>query len=221
MQHDKLQRDLSTPYPIASDSLRYLTRELYERKIKVEMKAGKSYVTIGEQTIEGKIVAQWTGEKRYPRKGEWFLSGSHVEAYYAPQGCTQVYPIARLAIVEAITTYKTTPLPTGEQRERWAFSQAELDAPHDCHRDDELVAFVPGEEIGIMVHRNGKAAGSYADGTRGVPADVAELAEGVEDLQHPVDDDYNNLTFTSSWRDVIVTDDGAFVRFAEPAAIIV
>jgi hypothetical protein len=37
-----------------------------------------------------------TGEYRDPRKGEWFLSGSTVEAYYAPADGMIQYAIARL-----------------------------------------------------------------------------------------------------------------------------
>ena len=40
-----------------------------------------------------------TGEKRPPRKGEWFLSGSFIEAYRAENDLTPSYDIARLAIV--------------------------------------------------------------------------------------------------------------------------
>lgn len=41
--------------------------------------------------------ARWTGEFRAPRKGEWFLSGAIVEAYFAPtDGIKSEYHIARL-----------------------------------------------------------------------------------------------------------------------------
>lgn len=40
-----------------------------------------------------------TGEHRAPRKGEWFLSGSYVEAYRAENDLTTDYHIARLALV--------------------------------------------------------------------------------------------------------------------------
>lgn len=40
----------------------------------------------------------WTGERRAPRKGEWFLSGAIIEAYAAHDDLTQVYPIARLVV---------------------------------------------------------------------------------------------------------------------------
>jgi hypothetical protein len=35
-----------------------------------------------------------TGESRPPKKGEWFLSGSTVEGYFAPNDLTSEYPIA-------------------------------------------------------------------------------------------------------------------------------
>jgi len=42
------------------------------------------------------IGAVWTGEKRPPRKGEWYLSGSKIEAYRAPNDLSTEYHIARL-----------------------------------------------------------------------------------------------------------------------------
>ena len=40
--------------------------------------------------------AESTGEKRPPKKGEWYLSGSIVEAYYAPNDLPTPFVIARL-----------------------------------------------------------------------------------------------------------------------------
>ena len=40
-----------------------------------------------------------TGEFRSPRKGEWFLSGSYIEAYRAEIDLTAAYNIAKLAYV--------------------------------------------------------------------------------------------------------------------------
>jgi hypothetical protein len=42
------------------------------------------------------VSAQWTGEKRPPRKGEWYLSGAIIEAYLAPNDLSTPYHIARL-----------------------------------------------------------------------------------------------------------------------------
>lgn len=47
--------------------------------------------------------AVWTGEKRPPRAGEWYLSGSIVEAYKAPNDLTTPFHIARLVKVEEKT----------------------------------------------------------------------------------------------------------------------
>ena len=46
------------------------------------------------------IRALYTGEKRCPRKGEWFLSGSSIEAYQAKNDLGTEYHIARLALVK-------------------------------------------------------------------------------------------------------------------------
>ena len=47
--------------------------------------------------------ARWTGEKRPPRKGEWYLSGAIVEAYKAANDLTTDYHIARLVRIEERT----------------------------------------------------------------------------------------------------------------------
>jgi hypothetical protein len=46
------------------------------------------------------IGAVWTGEKRCPKKGEWYLSGAEVGAYRAPNDLTTEYHIAKLVAVE-------------------------------------------------------------------------------------------------------------------------
>ena len=38
----------------------------------------------------------WTGEKRCPRKGEWYLSGAYIETYLAKNDLSTPYHIARL-----------------------------------------------------------------------------------------------------------------------------
>lgn len=50
-----------------------------------------------EDSVGVRAVA--TGEFRSPRKGEWFLSGSYVEAYRAENDLTVAYHIAKLAYV--------------------------------------------------------------------------------------------------------------------------
>lgn len=52
------------------------------------------------------IKAIFSGEKRCPKKGEWYLSGAEVMAYRAPNDLTSVYHIAKL--VKTKTTTKTT-----------------------------------------------------------------------------------------------------------------
>ena len=48
------------------------------------------------------VRAVWTGEKRPPRKGEWFLSGAIVEAYKTPADCEHAFHIARLVRCEQV-----------------------------------------------------------------------------------------------------------------------
>ena len=47
-----------------------------------------------------------TGEKRPPRKGEWYLSGAIVEAYRAPNDLSTPHHIARLVRTKTETTTK-------------------------------------------------------------------------------------------------------------------
>lgn len=45
-----------------------------------------------------------TGERRPPKKGEWYLSGAIVEAYRAPNDLSTPFQIARLVKTKTITT---------------------------------------------------------------------------------------------------------------------
>lgn len=51
-------------------------------------------------------MAVWTGEKRPPRKGEWYLSGAIVEAYRAPNDLTTPFHIARVVTVKIETAIR-------------------------------------------------------------------------------------------------------------------
>jgi hypothetical protein len=45
------------------------------------------------------VRAMATGEKRNPKKGEWYLSGAIIEAYRASNELSSKYYIARLVVV--------------------------------------------------------------------------------------------------------------------------
>lgn len=47
-----------------------------------------------------KAYALWKGETRPPMKGEWFLSGAIIEAYFAHSDMTDARPIGELCCVE-------------------------------------------------------------------------------------------------------------------------
>jgi len=49
------------------------------------------------------VRAIYTGEKRPPRKGEWYLSGAIPEAYRAPNDLTTPFHIATLVRVHTET----------------------------------------------------------------------------------------------------------------------
>lgn len=52
------------------------------------------------------IVAVLTGEKRAPRKGEWYLSGAIPEAWRAPNDLSTTYHICKLykAVTRTVVT---------------------------------------------------------------------------------------------------------------------
>lgn len=59
----------------------------------------------GGGRVEAGTVFEWTGEFRFPRAGEWFLSGAIVEAYYARTTITTEYHIAApIRTVQLIVT---------------------------------------------------------------------------------------------------------------------
>lgn len=49
------------------------------------------------------VRAEWTGEKRPPKKGEWYISGAIPQAYRAPNDLSFDYYIARLVRVRVKT----------------------------------------------------------------------------------------------------------------------
>lgn len=53
-----------------------------------------------------KIKAVWTGGKRKPKAGEWYLSGAIIEAYLAKHNLDTEYHIARLVLIEHQTITK-------------------------------------------------------------------------------------------------------------------
>lgn len=48
------------------------------------------------------VKAIWSGEKRKPKKDEWFLSGAIPHAYQAPNDLSTVYHIAKIVLTETI-----------------------------------------------------------------------------------------------------------------------
>ena len=49
--------------------------------------------------IKGQVMAKYSGEKRCPKKGEWYLSGAIIGAYKAPNDLSTPYHIAKLVRV--------------------------------------------------------------------------------------------------------------------------
>lgn len=57
------------------------------------------------------VHAVFTGQKRPPRAGEWYLSGAIVEAYRAPSNFTTSYHIARLVKTRTVVTTEIVETP--------------------------------------------------------------------------------------------------------------
>lgn len=65
---------------------------------------GLSDLSFQERSLrQHRVRAKWTGEKRYPKAGEWFLSGAVVEAYRAQKDLSTPYHIAALVLTETVT----------------------------------------------------------------------------------------------------------------------
>lgn len=95
--------------------------------------------------------------------------------------------------------------------ERWVFTDQELaQNAIGCTAHDEFAARVPDQELCVIVYRNGEVSNRWSDGTAGVPAEVAELANEVETYYHPEQDAY-----ADNWRDVEVVD-GKVRRIIHP-----
>jgi hypothetical protein len=60
------------------------------------------------------VRAEWTGEKRAPKAGEWYLSGAVITAYRAPNDLSIPYHIACLVRVQKHTVETVTHRLTGE-----------------------------------------------------------------------------------------------------------
>lgn len=62
---------------------------------------------ISERLLGGprSVRAVSTGERRCPKKGEWYLSGAEITAYKAPNDLTTKYHMARLVRVRLVPSY--------------------------------------------------------------------------------------------------------------------
>lgn len=97
--YTQLQRDLNALYPVA-DSVPYEQR----KELGLGNGHGIACTILGIQAKN--VHAKRTGEKRCPKKGEWYLSGAYVAAYRAREDLTSEYHIAVLVKTktETITT---------------------------------------------------------------------------------------------------------------------
>jgi hypothetical protein len=90
-QDSKLQRDML--YPIGD-------RLSHAEGTKLDLpKVSGCFIT-------SSVFAVYTGEKRCPKKGEWFLSGAIIKAYKAFNDMNTECPIAILVTVDRNVIYK-------------------------------------------------------------------------------------------------------------------
>jgi len=100
-KHTRLQRDLNTLYPV-------MDRVPYAQRKELGLVDGDGAPLTSLAMPARNVHAKWTGEKRCPKKGEWYLSGSYVEAYLAPNDLTTEYHIAVLVKTKTETVTTTT-----------------------------------------------------------------------------------------------------------------
>jgi hypothetical protein len=109
-ESDKLQRDKA--YPLADRLPYWEAKNLFEDYAKDkhdEYKQANSNLKpmIIRSWVKRNIKAVWSGEKRRPKAGEWYLSGSEIEAYRASNDLDMVFHIAKIVMVQIITTEVT------------------------------------------------------------------------------------------------------------------
>lgn len=84
------------------------------------------------------------------------------------------------------------------KRERWVFTQAEIEnGGNGCRRDDCFFASIPGSDVRVVMMRNGQATRQYSDGSLGVTPEDSDEAESQETLYA------EDGTPADEWRDVI------------------
>ena len=105
------------------------------------------------------------------------------------------------------------------EEEYWAFARSEAAHPETTHRHDELIAnptvtdydeegdWTP--ELGVIVYRDGTVTNRWSDGTAGVPANVVQAADELDELYSPYAGD---MAFM--WKRVYTNETGEFLGWA-------
>ncbi len=101
------------------------------------------------------------------------------------------------------------------RKERWVFCESELANPAACRGYDEFTTGPLGfddvdrTELGVVVYRDGSVSNRWDDGTVGIPAEIADLADVEETLYSPDRDEYADV-----WADVFVNHLGQWLGWA-------
>jgi hypothetical protein len=95
-------------YPLADHMTGADWEKLGLNNLSLDERRKKSSLLKSLGSYSGDIRAISTGEKRMPKKGEWYLSGAVVEAYRAPNDLNTEFHIAKLVNTKTETTVVTT-----------------------------------------------------------------------------------------------------------------
>lgn len=95
---------------------------------------------------------------------------------------------------------------------RWCFTASELEHPEKCLGTDEFIAGV-GEELGVIVQRDGTVTNRWEDGSFGVTPEAWLDADSADTLFSP-----NHWEHTDCWRNVMTDAEGVFIRFVDERA---
>jgi len=106
--HHTVQQDLNTTYRVVDR----IPLALAER---IGLPHDEAVHALSILGCYKSVRAQWTGEFRPPKKGEWYLSGAVVEAYLAKNDLQSPYHLARLVRVRTEVVEIVEPIPSEKE----------------------------------------------------------------------------------------------------------
>lgn len=107
-EHHALQENLASTYPVIETVPREVAQAI-GLKDRLLSFWKTNYDSPADSYAPG-LRAVWTGETRCPKKGEWYLSGALIGAYYAPNDLSAEFPIAQLVWSRRVFSEEVTPI---------------------------------------------------------------------------------------------------------------